>query len=141
MKIDYDRRLDFGKHIGERIENVPLDYLRWMLRTMADELTARESTILKGEISRRGGYRQYSHEERREDTHTNNNYATASVKLPPGVTISDLESVVTAGRQTLARKNHPDAGGSTEAMQKVNNAADWLLAAVRSLSPVGGGSR
>ena len=41
-------------------------------------------------------------------------------------------AIVKTRHRELARKHHPDAGGSTEKMQKVNWAADLL---VQSLSP------
>jgi hypothetical protein len=42
------------------------------------------------------------------------------------------EEVVRRRRQKLARKHHPDAGGSASAMAEVNAAADVLLAAIAS---------
>jgi hypothetical protein len=38
------------------------------------------------------------------------------------------EGTVTQRRKTLARKHHPDLGGSLERMAAINNAADVLLA-------------
>lgn len=41
-------------------------------------------------------------------------------------------AIVKTRHRELARRHHPDAGGSTEKMQKINGAADLL---VQSLSP------
>jgi hypothetical protein len=40
------------------------------------------------------------------------------------------EEVIKARRRDLALRHHPDRGGSVDAMSKVNDAADTLLAAV-----------
>lgn len=46
-----------------------------------------------------------------------------------GVPETADEAVITAARRRLAKAAHPDAGGSIEAMQRVNDAADRALAA------------
>jgi hypothetical protein len=38
--------------------------------------------------------------------------------------------IVSAGLKTLARKHHPDSGGDTATMQRLNRVADWLKASV-----------
>lgn len=48
--------LDFGKHKGDHLCDVPLDYLRWILREITDEedehvVALREAA--RGEIDRR----------------------------------------------------------------------------------------
>lgn len=58
-------------------------------------------------------------------------------KLPTGITITDILAVVSAGRQGLAKRLHPDVGGSHEQMQKANMASDWLESFVRRM--LGGG--
>jgi hypothetical protein len=49
---------------------------------------------------------------------------------------SDIETyleLIAAGKKALAMKYHPDRGGSTEAMAKVNALADGLSAYIRSV--------
>jgi hypothetical protein len=38
--------------------------------------------------------------------------------------------VVSAGLHALARQHHPDVGGDTQTMQKLNAVAEWLKATV-----------
>ena len=38
--------------------------------------------------------------------------------------------IVSAGRRALARQHHPDTGGDTAIMQRLNATADWLKARV-----------
>jgi hypothetical protein len=40
---------------------------------------------------------------------------------------STQREIIAAGIKALAKKNHPDVGGSIEAMQKINEAAERLL--------------
>jgi hypothetical protein len=43
--------------------------------------------------------------------------------LPPNASIDDVD----AARRTLAKRAHPDVGGSVDAMQRINAAADEAL--------------
>jgi hypothetical protein len=59
---------------------------------------------------------------------------------PPGriPAIVDRETaleIVEAGRRALARKHHPDAGGSNELMAKINSISDWLEDYLKSVLP------
>jgi len=38
--------------------------------------------------------------------------------------------LVAAGKRALARQHHPDTGGDTATMQRLNATADWLKASV-----------
>ena len=51
--------------------------------------------------------------------------------LDPG---SDADRIA-AARKSLARSAHPDAGGSVEAMQRLNRAADAALAEIGAVAP------
>ncbi len=46
--------------------------------------------------------------------------------------------IVSKGFRLLAVQLHPDKGGSTEAMQRLNSAADWLRATVSRALPTAG---
>jgi hypothetical protein len=39
--------------------------------------------------------------------------------------------IVSAGVRTLAKRHHPDVGGDTATMQKLNATADWLKGTVQ----------
>jgi hypothetical protein len=43
--------------------------------------------------------------------------------------------IVEAGRRALARKHHPDTGGSNELMAKINSISDWLEEYLKSVLP------
>lgn len=47
------------------------------------------------------------------------------------VDLNLVEEVLSAGVRALARKRHPDAGGSNERMAAVNAAVDWIREKVR----------
>lgn len=48
-------------------------------------------------------------------------------------TIARAEEVITAGKQSLAKKYHPDCGGTNQEMQEVNVAADTLLKLAKTI--------
>jgi hypothetical protein len=48
-----------------------------------------------------------------------------SVRLPAS-TLEAITKIVETGYKTLARANHPDAGGSDAAMAQLNAGAKWL---------------
>lgn len=54
---------------------------------------------------------------------------------PPPACQADLDQwtkeIISAGYRALAQKHHPDHGGSTEAMQEINRAAERLREAAR----------
>ena len=43
-----------------------------------------------------------------------------------GVDLKLADEIVSAGLRVLARKSHPDAGGSNDKMKALNNAADSI---------------
>ncbi len=45
-------RMDFGKHKGEALQGVPVDYLRWCLREISDA-PEEFSKIIRAELHRR----------------------------------------------------------------------------------------
>jgi hypothetical protein len=48
--------------------------------------------------------------------------------------LSFIERIVTTGYRELAKKNHPDLGGDTDAMKQVNAAAEALRELIRRSS-------
>lgn len=52
----------------------------------------------------------------------------APLHLPKDVDQAAVLAVIQAGYRALARQHHPDHGGSTTTMQKVNAATHWLRA-------------
>jgi hypothetical protein len=100
-------RLWFGKFKGSRVEALPDDYLDWLA-----------SVDLKNER-----LRSAVEEERQRRLFLQQNREHINAKL--------VDEIVSAGVRSLARKYHPDGGGSNERMQMVNVAADWIKAQAR----------
>jgi hypothetical protein len=50
--------------------------------------------------------------------------------------IAEAKEIVSAGKKARAIKLHPDTGGSSEGMQNLNSAVDWLLKLITAASPV-----
>ncbi len=137
MYIDLrSRRLCFGQHAGKRLCDTDTGYLRWMLRTIGG-LSAGERCAVEAEFLNRAAAHGYGHHGR---AYSSPNHP-ATAKLPAGVEPSTLVEIIAAGRQTLARRYHPDlAKGDAAKMVAVNTAADFLEQQARALV-VSGGAR
>ena len=139
-------RMPFGKHKGQEIDDLPTDYLRWMIKNLTD-LSYSLRTALEDQLEIRG----VSYESASSYRHW------APAPPPPGgwqrpppppppsppppktpVNWGIAEEIVEAGFKTLAKRHHPDSGGDLEKMKAVNVAADWLRA---QLQPHLAGSR
>jgi len=97
-------RLWFGKFKGSRVQDLPDDYLEWLA-----------SVDLSNER-----LRSAVEEERQRRIFLEQNGERINAKL--------VDEIVGAGLRSLAKKYHPDNGGSHEKMQMVNVAADWIKA-------------
>jgi len=101
-------RMPFGRHRGEPLDRLPADYVEWLLTIdLREPLRAHVAQ----EAARRRGERP-------------------SRSAPDPVIAGEL---VSAGLHVLARRHHPDTGGSHTAMTAVTAAADWLRGQIRSL--------
>jgi hypothetical protein len=98
-------RMPFGQHKGRTIEQLPDDYLDW-LHGLGD-LRPRLRAAVDAEIARRRPAR--------------------------GMVATLADEIVTTGYRHVARRCHPDTGGSHEAMIAATAAADWLRAQLRGL--------
>ena len=127
------RRLLFGAHEGERLRDVPTSYLTWMAREI-EALAPDERRLVEAECLERGENCRSRY--RRDYSAPPSRPAVA--KLPAGVTSTLLLDIISAGRQTLAKRLHPDAGGDVEAMKRVNVGADILEQQARALAATGG---
>lgn len=106
-------RMPFGKFKGVLLTDIPTDYLEWLasLSHLRDPL--------RGAVERELDARQ-------EDRATGQNEMCPSPRV--------AEEIIGAGVRSLARRYHPDAGGSHEDMVRVNDAAEWLRRQVRSVA-------
>ncbi len=111
-------RLRFGKYKGQMIANVPASYLHWLVRN-AWNLTYAEKATLEAYL----GVGQYS-----PDSAT----AERAGKVGDDL-LADVKDAVSRCRRALAGKFHPDRGGSTEAMQWINDAMDTLTTELEDL--------
>ena len=102
-------RMPFGKHKHKLLEDVPRDYLLWVLDN-CDNL----SPTLKAEVRRVLGVGQRSYS-----------------PPPPPPQTSLATSTVNEWYRQLAREFHPDLGGSHEAMKAVNRGRELMLELIK----------
>jgi hypothetical protein len=101
--------MPFGRYKGVPLDQVPVSYLEWVLATC--DITPR----LRSEIERLLGGRP----------------GRARPEQPD---VGELVGrVIDSWYRRAAHRHHPDRGGSTVAMQVVNEARDELHAAARQL--------
>ena len=135
-------RMPFGQYQGEELEDLPTDYLEWCLENIEfrslslklciqSELQRREQPELE-EIQPRPNREVLElrqrvfllEQEKRSlqealDANTRAFIQANGRRLQGGV--GDLGEKLKAWHRGLAKKWHPDRGGSTEAMQAVND--------------------
>jgi len=111
--------------------DVPTTYLTWMVRTI-EALSVHERRIVEAERLERG--ESCRARSSRRDHSTRSPYSPPLRKLPAGITPDVILRIISAGRQTLAKRLHPDVGGDLETFKQVNVAADFLTQQARALS-------
>jgi hypothetical protein len=108
-------RMPFGRYRGLPLADLPADYLAWL--DALPDLQPRLRAAVSREQARRRGR-----------THAP---PRAQGPMPDGTVCAEI---VSAGLRSVARRYHPDAGGTHDQMIAATAAADWLRAQVRSLS-------
>lgn len=103
-------RIPFGKFKGTFLCDVPDDYLAWLQ-------TIELRDPLRAAIFAEAKEREFEH-----NNQINN--------VPQIVVVDEL---VSAGFKSLAKKYHPDIGGSHEKMIEITNAPDWVKSQARVL--------
>jgi hypothetical protein len=96
--------MPFGRYRGQPLSALPSDYLQWLLTL--DDLREPLRSSIRDEVARRSGAR-------------------------PDPRI--VEDVIAAGQRSLAKRHHPDTGGSHESMLAVRQACEWLFERAREL--------
>jgi hypothetical protein len=131
--------IPFGKHADVPLKNVPLAYLKWFEKwygTDADDPDEELLEAVEAECQRRAADR---HTQSGNGRHTQEPPKPPDrQRVPVGVQPEIAAQIVREGRRALSLKHHPDRGGNTEQMQKINIAADWLEENARQLLPTGG---
>jgi hypothetical protein len=102
--------MPFGKHRGEAIDDIDSGYLCWCLENI-DDLQPDLRAAMVAELS-----------DRFRETPANSSF---SAPCPD----PDLAAaLVASGLRALAKKHHPDVGGDTAVMQRLNAVVAWLSA-------------
>lgn len=99
-------RMPFGKHKGEELADIPDDYLFWCL----DHCTSMSPSLRKA-IERHLNYEP--------------------LPINGAALDDDVRNLVRAWYRDLAKRWHPDNGGSTDAMKAINDAHDLLRKILR----------
>jgi hypothetical protein len=106
-------RMNFGKHKGQRLQDVPTSYLAWVLR---------ECTNLEGWLRAAIGTELGTRDEAPQRTSRRAAKPTRG-EYPPPV---DWAGILRKWHHGLALDYHPDRGGHPEAMKAINEAHDRL---------------
>lgn len=101
--------LQFGKFAGMDIQDVPRDYLEWLIGTRRKDIDTYESEIARREM-----------------------VETASLSL--------VEQIAQEGYRQLAKRAHPDTGGSQAQFLALQGAFEQLKAILREVAIVQGNS-
>jgi len=118
--------MPFGKHRGKELDDIPLDYLEWLLHNveLRDPRLREEVEYLVGEDAPETFPEKSSWTKRAT--------GATGTKAPPDVAAlrSDLVDAVESWQRKSARLFHPDRGGNNEAMKAINDGAATLLSAI-----------
>lgn len=109
-----------GKHKGEIVDDVPTDYLLWILGNVTD-LAPAGRVLVEGVLRDRGVSGHHRPPPPPPPS------PTARGELPRELHPA-MMAIAKAGRRALAAKYHPDVGGDTEQMKQVNMVCDWIEA-------------
>jgi hypothetical protein len=103
-------RMPWGKHEGKRLEDVPLSYLRWVLRE-CDNIPLDLRRAIRDVV------------EEAEDSGTDARGPWQAQSAGPPI---NWQGTIREWYRSLALDFHPDRGGSVEAMRAINEAHDRL---------------
>jgi hypothetical protein len=103
-------RMPFGKHKGEDIDDVPRDYLRWVL----SNVDLRDHGLKRAICDRLD--------------------MPAEQPRAPEPPVGAIEKLIRAWHRAMALKYHPDRGGSHDAMVAVNDGAEILRALAKQIA-------
>jgi hypothetical protein len=108
--------MPFGKHVGQKITDVPSSYLGWALQNCS-RLTQSFREAIEAELASR-------HDRQTAPPSSSSSSSPALV----------LEPVIKKWHSELVMRNHPDRGGSVVVMQALNDAVDRLKKLLKEAS-------
>ena len=111
-------RMEFGKHKGTLVTNLPTGYLNWLLNWMDSEASnwmSHSRTRLFDELDY-----EYLRRERRPTRAAVKRFAVSAASR------SLLPEFIKSGYRVMALKHHPDKGGSDAAMIALKALKDAL---------------
>lgn len=124
-------RLEFGKHKGQDISEVPTQYLEWLLRADVNSLGPGGKLHVESELFRRrqkqraeqdrwrARYESFRGESWGEEPRRSQSLGGVQVVIP-AQRLALVVELIEAGFRALSMKLHPDKGGTTEQMQELN---------------------
>lgn len=106
-------RMPWGKFRDEALEDVPASYLCWCIES-AENLRPALRDAIETELGRRFCKRSHGSSARPGPT-----------MMPPATGV--VAELIEAGFRALAKKHHPDVGGTHQGMLQVGQARDYLM--------------
>jgi hypothetical protein len=115
-----DARLDFGKHRGKLVSDVPTSYLSWLIR----ERHSIDPWLLRAVREEVAGRERERNQERRRARQSAEAERDGESSYAPVST--QWSAVIRERFRGLAKVYHPDRGGSVEVMSALNEARSRL---------------
>jgi hypothetical protein len=131
-------RITFGKYQGHRVQDIPSDYLQWVLANCTN-INPRLRGAIRQELERRTGRTGYHHREHQHEyggyhrhhrQHDHHHQPGGASDPPPP---DKLAGIIRTWFRELTLKWHPDRGGCKEAMQAINDAHERLVELLKSV--------
>ncbi len=129
--------MPFGRYRGRPIEDLPVDYIEWLLTI---DINWRLRAALNEELNNRSHCRSGRHarsNEQRNEGRSQTSTRAVNVAIPTEQ-LTLVRDMVHEGFRVLAKKQHPDVGGDTRKMQVLNAVADLLRGQLKSAVGTGG---
>ena len=109
-------QMPFGKYQGQGLDEIPRDYLEWLLDAGIRSKRLRQA--ITDELDRRASDRR--------------SHSRGTQPPPPNkITIPDehkpfIDEIVRSGYRTASKRCHPDHGGSGDQFRALHAAYEWL---------------
>ncbi len=121
-------RMPFGRYKGDDLRELPEEYLRWL--TSLPELREPLKSAVQTELDTRAWADRFRR--RWEAQHAPSNPHLSGEQH---VDRQTAQAIIDTGYRSLAAKAHPDVGGDSAEMVRLNVARDWLRGVIRTALP------